>query len=938
MASLNDLEDKVDEIFCIQQLTEHVDQFGIIRLADLAIKLLEDLERLRKNSKEVVLCKRIVEFLVALIKSCLSANVALQDSPSFSRSALNSSSNGQTNIADFGGQDVDAQDSVGSDDKNSPGKKKRPPTPPKKPKIGRSFHSFQYVPSSKENLSESGASNSSLATTCSNQSQSTAKSPSSQPGSITATRTSSTFGSNNKSPASLVSNKNGAPTDVKTTKTLTKYTETCLDRDTTAAEDGTQMSTFGAGRPAALSSSFGGRKYASVNRTRPSMAAAAASPTLAGGVITSSSTPQQHNSYPRHLHSSQQIRGQLSNLGASPSFGQSSLKSPASLSRHFNYGSNDALNRRFNKMKAASLDSDAGGGDNAEGGIADKVSSPVIGAGEDSRIGNGRPVVPSVAMVGTRLARCRSQDSGGPTAGQGDGSENNSSSRFNAAVSSKSTRDSNECLVASDEEPLTDKRKQSLDDHHHYDDDREVDIDDDDDEAIYDTVAPDELTNYNQPRANLTTTTITTNNNGTKSSSASETTTSRPVFIKQNSLVKSLKNTFENRILAQSMENLDLHASSSDPHHLHHQPGSSADGRFANYVNIDYFLRSKNDSDECETQMSQSLSSDHDIDESLSKLNNTSSSNLLDVGGGGHNTSSLISTSNDSILSEPSSSATGPSAAHTTGSIILGHNEPAAVYDEVFEIKQKPHHRSPNLTDSSMFKCSVESTDDELGDSENVRSEPDLLNMYKCIVQNIIESETVYVDCLNTLIQYKKALKTSTEYKEPYLRAEQLEYIFFQIPQLYQIHLEFLAGVQRLSQSSGDNSIIKIRTNTPTLGDLFKALASRLDVYSAYLKNYANALQTLHKCCAQNSRFSEIVKVNFSLSYACGCGGSLNCLKREREWLLQDHHHFFHCVCSVWTDGRHTSLRVLFLQMTDCLFNRCFGEFFIVALSFVFRV
>ena len=74
------------------------------------------------------------------------------------------------------------------------------------------------------------------------------------------------------------------------------------------------------------------------------------------------------------------------------------------------------------------------------------------------------------------------------------------------------------------------------------------------------------------------------------------------------------------------------------------------------------------------------------------------------------------------------------------------------------------------------------------------------------------------------------------------------------------MHSEFIVGVQELSQSSGDNSTsIKIRTNTPTLGDLFKNLAAQLDVYSSYLRNYSSALETLRVCC-QNEQFAGIAK------------------------------------------------------------------------------
>ena len=59
---------------------------------------------------------------------------------------------------------------------------------------------------------------------------------------------------------------------------------------------------------------------------------------------------------------------------------------------------------------------------------------------------------------------------------------------------------------------------------------------------------------------------------------------------------------------------------------LHPTNHSSNDSNFANYVNIDYFLRrdetsSNNDSDDNETNLSRSLSSDRDLDEEAKSFN-----------------------------------------------------------------------------------------------------------------------------------------------------------------------------------------------------------------------------------------------------------------------------------------------------------------------------
>jgi hypothetical protein len=107
-----------------------------------------------------------------------------------------------------------------------------------------------------------------------------------------------------------------------------------------------------------------------------------------------------------------------------------------------------------------------------------------------------------------------------------------------------------------------------------------------------------------------------------------------------------------------------------------------------------------------------------------------------------------------------------------------------------------------------------------------------------------------------------KALKSTIGTTHPLLTSEELSTIFYKIPELYSIHWSFLEGMKKLSNSndSKDHQISSI-------GDLFKVLASRLGAYSAFLKNYSKALETIHKCSATNNQFSEITRVLISFIF-----------------------------------------------------------------------
>lgn len=121
-------------------------------------------------------------------------------------------------------------------------------------------------------------------------------------------------------------------------------------------------------------------------------------------------------------------------------------------------------------------------------------------------------------------------------------------------------------------------------------------------------------------------------------------------------------------------------------------------------------------------------------------------------------------------------------------------------------------------------------------------------------------------------MQYKKALKSTTESAHPLVSSTDLEAIFHKINDLYTIHSNFLDGVKKLvaqlkqhQQSlQSQQSSQSMSSNLPTLGDLFKILASRLGAYSAYLKNYSKALETVQRCIAANNQFAEITRVKMT--------------------------------------------------------------------------
>ncbi|KAH9377187.1 hypothetical protein HPB48_017899 [Haemaphysalis longicornis] len=112
-------------------------------------------------------------------------------------------------------------------------------------------------------------------------------------------------------------------------------------------------------------------------------------------------------------------------------------------------------------------------------------------------------------------------------------------------------------------------------------------------------------------------------------------------------------------------------------------------------------------------------------------------------------------------------------------------------------------------------KGSRDSEQDESTQDASTPSEAEMLTMCKCIVSSIIESETAYVDCLDTLNQYARALTSAIGTNQSVLSKEEIETIFYKIEQLHDTHKNFRDGLRR----NCENWDAK-----PTIGENFKFL------------------------------------------------------------------------------------------------------------------
>ncbi|KAJ8681300.1 hypothetical protein QAD02_017087 [Eretmocerus hayati] len=144
--------------------------------------------------------------------------------------------------------------------------------------------------------------------------------------------------------------------------------------------------------------------------------------------------------------------------------------------------------------------------------------------------------------------------------------------------------------------------------------------------------------------------------------------------------------------------------------------------------------------------------------------------------------------------------------------------------------------------------------------------EDDRVAMVKCIINSVVESEAIYVECLDVMIQYMKAINATVNTSQPVISQEDFNTIFYKIPDLHKLHQEFLDDLRK-----------KLDTwdNKTTIGEQFKVMASKIRDYGAFLHNYARATDTVRRCSSQSTQFSEITRDIRLRGYPKGPGLSL---------------------------------------------------------------
>uniref|UniRef100_A0A3B4FI65 Si:dkey-33c9.6 n=1 Tax=Pundamilia nyererei TaxID=303518 RepID=A0A3B4FI65_9CICH len=118
-------------------------------------------------------------------------------------------------------------------------------------------------------------------------------------------------------------------------------------------------------------------------------------------------------------------------------------------------------------------------------------------------------------------------------------------------------------------------------------------------------------------------------------------------------------------------------------------------------------------------------------------------------------------------------------------------------------------------------------------------SKEEMLERRLTVLKGILESEEVYLRELDTLLMPMKALRASAGTSQPVLSSQQVQTVFYQVPELRDVHQTFYSGLKaRLSAYD----------------------VSQIGLYGGFIENYVKAVEVVRKCTHSDPRFRTLAE------------------------------------------------------------------------------
>ncbi|XP_074640785.1 active breakpoint cluster region-related protein-like [Tubulanus polymorphus] len=140
-------------------------------------------------------------------------------------------------------------------------------------------------------------------------------------------------------------------------------------------------------------------------------------------------------------------------------------------------------------------------------------------------------------------------------------------------------------------------------------------------------------------------------------------------------------------------------------------------------------------------------------------------------------------------------------------------------------------------------------TERVLVEQETPETQVESVDIRKIIVTQLLDSESQYLDCLRTLLQYQNSLATTTN---PVITQEQIKIIFYGIPTLYELHRKFAENLE--------NQLKDWTLQQVVAAPIKELVLFELEIVKSYVKNYHTAVSEVDRLVIENEIFRSIAE------------------------------------------------------------------------------
>ncbi|XP_026072394.1 active breakpoint cluster region-related protein-like [Carassius auratus] len=160
-------------------------------------------------------------------------------------------------------------------------------------------------------------------------------------------------------------------------------------------------------------------------------------------------------------------------------------------------------------------------------------------------------------------------------------------------------------------------------------------------------------------------------------------------------------------------------------------------------------------------------------------------------------------------------------------------------------------------------------TEPFLPTTPTTESPDDLLQKRTVVLKGVLISEEIYLTELETLLTPMKALKAAAGTSQPVLSTKQVQTVFYQIPELRDLHKDFFTSLRARLQPDevidpgAQQGLVTVEAPVMQLlsvGDLFLKFVNQLGVYRGFIDNYENAVEIVQKCMQSDQRFRTLAE------------------------------------------------------------------------------